>query len=109
MVRECPVLQPLRQQYAAQCSTNTATMKSFAAQQDHMRGFDFLWNCLDFLKISRYHLSSSSKYDQTCWLAKALSTLSQNAYTLAVQPKGLQNVSSCVKASVHKVLLPSHA
>ena len=51
MIHECPVLQPLRQQYAALFSTDTNTMRSFFAQQDHMQVFSFVLDCLDFLKI----------------------------------------------------------
>ena len=45
MIDECPVLQPLRQQYAALFSTTTDTMGSFFAQRDHMQVFNFV---LDF-------------------------------------------------------------
>ena len=48
---ECPALHPLRQQYASLFSTNTDTMRSFFAQQDHMRVFKFILGCLDFLQI----------------------------------------------------------
>ena len=36
MIHECPVLQPLRLQYAALFYPDTDTMRSFFAQQDHM-------------------------------------------------------------------------
>ena len=48
---ECPALHPLRQQYASLFSTNTDTMRSFFAQQYHMRVFKFILSCLDFLQI----------------------------------------------------------
>lgn len=51
MIHECPVLQPLRQRYAALFSTNTDTMRSFFAQQDHMQVFNFVLDCLDFLGL----------------------------------------------------------
>ncbi len=51
MVLEGPVLEPLRQQYAALLSTNTDTMRSFFAQKDHIQVFNFALACLDFLKI----------------------------------------------------------
>jgi len=34
---ECPVLELLQHRYAALCSTNTETVRSFIAQQDHMQ------------------------------------------------------------------------
>jgi len=37
MIFECPALHALRQQYAPLFSTNTDTMRSFFAQQDHMQ------------------------------------------------------------------------
>ena len=51
MVFECPVLEPLRRQYAALFSTHTDTMRSFFAQKDHMQVFNFVLAYLDFLKI----------------------------------------------------------
>ena len=43
MIHECPVLQPLRLQYAALFTPDTNTMRSFFAQQDHMRVFILSW------------------------------------------------------------------
>ena len=43
-----PFLQPLRLQYAALFTPDTNTMRSFFAQQDHMRVFKFVLDCLDF-------------------------------------------------------------
>ena len=51
MVHECPVLQPLRLQYAALFTPDTDTMRSFFAQQDHIQVFKFVLDCLDFLKL----------------------------------------------------------
>ena len=51
MVYECPALQPLPQRYASLFSTQTDTMRSFFAQQDHMQVFKFILDCLDFLNI----------------------------------------------------------
>ena len=51
MIHECPVLQPLRLQYAALFTPDTNTMRSFFAQQDHMQVFKFVLDCLDFLKL----------------------------------------------------------
>ena len=51
MIHECPVLQPLRLQYAALFTPDTNTMRSFFAQQDHMRVFKFVLDCLDFLNL----------------------------------------------------------
>ena len=51
MIHECPVLQPLRLQYAALFTPDTDTMRSFFAQQDHMQVFKFVLDCLDFLKL----------------------------------------------------------
>ena len=42
MVHESPVLQPLRQQFAALSASNTDTIWSFIAQQDHMQIFRFV-------------------------------------------------------------------
>ena len=50
MIHECPVLQPLRLQYAALYTPDTNTMRSFFAQQDHMQVFILVLDCLDFLK-----------------------------------------------------------
>jgi len=69
MVFECPAVQAVRQQYAPLFSTDTNTMRSFFAQQDHMQVFKFVLDCLDVFQ--NWHLSSSV-CDQTCWLAKAL-------------------------------------
>ncbi len=44
---ECPALRMLRQQYAPLFSTDTNTMRSFFAQQDHMQVFKFVLSCLD--------------------------------------------------------------
>ena len=46
MIHECPVLQPLRLQYAALFTPDTDTMRSFFAQQDHMQVFKFVLDCL---------------------------------------------------------------
>jgi len=51
MIFECPALHALRQQYAPLFSTNTDTMRSFFAQQDHMQVFKFVLSCLDVLQI----------------------------------------------------------
>ena len=51
MIHECPVLQPLRLQYAALFTPDTDTLRSFFAQQDHMRVFKFVLDCLDFLNL----------------------------------------------------------
>ena len=51
MILECPVLQPLRLQYAALFTPDTDTMRSFFAQQDHIQVFKFVLDCLDFLKL----------------------------------------------------------
>ena len=51
VVHECAALQPLRQQYATLFSPETDTMRSFFAQRDHMQVFNFILDCLDFLKI----------------------------------------------------------
>jgi len=51
MVYECSALQPLGQQYVSLFTTDTDTMRSFFAQQDHMQVFDFLLGCLDFLNV----------------------------------------------------------
>ena len=53
VIHECPLLQPLRLQYAALFTPDTNTMRSFFAQQDHdhMQVFKFVWDCLDFLKL----------------------------------------------------------
>ena len=42
IIHECPVLQPLRLQYAALFTPDTDTMRSFFAQQDHMQVFKFV-------------------------------------------------------------------
>ncbi len=51
MIFECPALQAVRQQYALLFSTNTSTMRSFFAQQDHMQVFKFVLDCLDVFHI----------------------------------------------------------
>ena len=51
MIYECPVLQPLRLQYAALFTPDTDTMRSLFAQQDHMQVFKFVLDGLDFLKL----------------------------------------------------------
>ena len=47
MIFECPALQAVRQRYAPLFSTDTNTMGSFFAQQDHMQVFKFVLDCLD--------------------------------------------------------------
>jgi len=47
---ECPALRTLRQQHAPLFSTDTNTMRSFFAQQDHMKVFKFVPSCLDVLQ-----------------------------------------------------------
>ncbi len=47
MIFECPALRTLRQQYAPLLSTDTNTMRSLFAQQDHMQIFKFVLSCLD--------------------------------------------------------------
>lgn len=49
-IHECSVLQPLRQQYAALLTSNTDTVRSFFAQQDHMQVCLNL-HCVDYLKV----------------------------------------------------------
>ncbi len=51
MIFECPALQAVRQQYAPLFSTDTNTMRSFFAQQDHMQVFKFVLDCLDVFQI----------------------------------------------------------
>ena len=51
MIFECPALQAVRQQYAPLFSTDTNTMRSFFAQQDHMQFFRFVLDCLDVFHI----------------------------------------------------------
>ena len=51
MIYECPVLQPLRLQYAALFTPDIDTMRSPFAQQDHMQVFNFVLDCLDVLKL----------------------------------------------------------
>ena len=51
VVHECPLLQPLRQQYAALFTPDTNTMRSFFGQANHMQVFHFILDCLDFLNI----------------------------------------------------------
>ena len=51
VVHECPLLQPLRQQYAALFTPETDTMRSFFGQKDHMQVFCFILDCLDTLNI----------------------------------------------------------
>ena len=51
MIFECPALQAVRQRYAPLFSTDTNTMRSFFAQQDHMQVFKFVLDCLDVFYI----------------------------------------------------------
>ena len=51
MILECPALQAVRQRYAPLFSTDTTTMRSFFAQQDHMKVFKFVLDCLDVFHI----------------------------------------------------------
>ncbi len=51
MIFECPALQAVRQRYAPLFSTDTNTMRSFFAQQDHMQVFKFVLDCLDVFHI----------------------------------------------------------
>ena len=53
VIHECPILQPLRQQYAALFSTTSDTVRyrSFFAQHNHMQVINFFLDCLDFLGL----------------------------------------------------------
>ena len=51
MILECPALQAIRQRYAPLFSTDTVTMRSFFAQQDHMQVIKFVLDCLDVFHI----------------------------------------------------------
>jgi len=51
LVHECPILQPLRLRYAELFTSDTDTMRSFFCQKDHMKVFNFILDCLDFLKL----------------------------------------------------------
>ncbi len=51
LIFECPALQAVRQRYAPLFSTDTNTMRSFFAQQDHMQVFKFVLDCLDVCHI----------------------------------------------------------
>ncbi len=51
MIFECPALQAVRQRYAPLFSTDTNTMRSFFAQQDHMQVLKFVLDCLDVFHI----------------------------------------------------------
>ena len=51
MIFECPALQAVRQLYAPLFSTDTNTMRSFFAQQDHMQVFKFVLDCLDVFHV----------------------------------------------------------
>ena len=70
MIHECPILQPLRLQYAALFTPDTDTMRSFFAQQDHMQVFKFVLACLDFLTL--FLLICYTSYMRSDLLAKAL-------------------------------------
>jgi len=48
---QCPALQAVRKQYASLFSTDTDTMRSFFAQQDHMQVLKFVLYCLDVFQI----------------------------------------------------------
>ena len=49
LVFECTALAPLRQTYADLFTGDTGSMRAFFAQQDHMRVFHFIVDCLDFV------------------------------------------------------------
>ena len=49
LVFECTALAPLRQTYVDLFTDDTGSMRAFFAQQDHMRVFHFILDCLDFL------------------------------------------------------------
>ena len=51
MIHECPVVQPLRLQYAALFTPDPNTMRSFFAQQDHTQVFKFVLDCIDCLEL----------------------------------------------------------
>jgi len=51
MISDCPALHALRQQYARLFSTNTDTVRSLFAQQDHTQVFEFVLSCLDIVQV----------------------------------------------------------
>ncbi len=51
MIFEFPALQAVRQRHAPLFSTDTNTMRSLFAQQDHKQVFKFVLDCLDVLHI----------------------------------------------------------
>ena len=48
---ECIALASLRSRYAGLFTGNTDTMRSFFAQPDHVGGFHYVVECLDFMMI----------------------------------------------------------
>lgn len=81
MICDCPALQPVRQQFALLFLADTNTTRSFFAQEVKF-----------VLKLSWFHQIwlqglSSSTCDQTCRLAKALSSLSVSGHNRSVTPK----------------------
>ena len=51
MILECPALQAVRQRYAPLFSTDTNSMRTYFAQQDHMQVFKLVLDCLDVFGI----------------------------------------------------------
>ena len=51
LVFECPALASLRQRHAGLFTSQTDTMRSFFAQQDHLGVFHYVIDCLDFMQI----------------------------------------------------------
>ncbi len=51
MIFECAAVQPLRALYANLFTTDTDTMPRFFAQEDRLRVFQFVLDCLDLLHI----------------------------------------------------------
>ena len=51
LVFECPALASLRQRHAGLFTSQTDTMRSFFAQQDHLGVFHYVIDCVDFMQI----------------------------------------------------------
>ena len=70
---ECAQLAPLRAKYADLFNDKDHTMPSFFAQQDHLRVYNYVINCLNLMDKKSLLLCGTC--DQPCWLAKACKTL----------------------------------
>ena len=79
---ECAALAGLRVRYADSFNGSSQTMLSFFAQQDHLRVFHYVTDCLKVMTL--YSLPHIGTFDQPCRLATSCESFSLTVRTAYV-------------------------